>query len=78
MTQEVFFLTTICRKKSRNQSPSVACDAFRVIFLYGLLKSETVETAAELANAVAALKGREIGARTSLPEIQELKEIFRK
>ncbi len=54
-----------------------ASDAFRVGFLYGLLKSETVQTAAEMVNAVAALKCREIGARTSLPKIEELKDILR-
>lgn len=49
-----------------------AGDAFRVGFLYGLLKSETVETAARMANAVAALKCRALGARTSLPTAVEL------
>ena len=49
-----------------------AGDAFRVGFLYGLLTDKTVETAAEMANAVAALKCREIGARTALPNIAEL------
>ncbi len=49
-----------------------AGDAFRVGLLYGLLKNETVETAAEMANAVAALKCREIGARTALPRLPEL------
>lgn len=53
-----------------------AGDAFRVGFLYGLLKGETVETAAKMANAVAALKCREIGARTALPEICELNELL--
>ncbi|MDQ3086987.1 MAG: carbohydrate kinase family protein [Acidobacteriota bacterium] len=49
-----------------------AGDAFRVGFLYGLLKGETVETSAKMANAVAALKCREIGARTALPNTEEL------
>ena len=49
-----------------------AGDAFRVGFLYGLLNGETIETAAEMANAVAALKCREIGARTALPSVSEL------
>ncbi len=49
-----------------------AGDAFRVGFLYGLLKGETVEIAARMANAVAALKCRELGARTSLPTSAEL------
>ncbi len=49
-----------------------AGDSFRAGFLYGLLKNETVEKAAQMANAVAALKCREIGARTALPNKEEL------
>lgn len=49
-----------------------AGDAFRVGLLYGLLKNETVETAARMANAVAALKCRALGARTALPDASEL------
>ena len=49
-----------------------AGDAFRVGFLYGLLKNETIEFAAQAANAVAALKCRALGARTSLPDETEL------
>ncbi len=53
-----------------------AGDAFRVGFLYGLLKGESVETAAQMANAVAALKCRELGARTALPNNSELMELI--
>ncbi len=53
-----------------------AGDAFRVGFLYGLIKGETVETSAQIANAVAALKCREIGARTALPKEIELMEML--
>ena len=49
-----------------------AGDAFRVGLLYGLLNGESVETAAKMANAAAALKCRAIGARTSLPTRDEL------
>lgn len=49
-----------------------AGDAFRVGFLYGLLKGESIEFAARAANAVAALKCRALGARTSLPAEKEL------
>lgn len=52
-----------------------AGDAFRVGLLYGLLKGETVETAAQMANAVAALKCRELGARTALPNPAEINEL---
>lgn len=53
-----------------------AGDAFRVGFLYGLLKGESVEESARLANAVAALKCRELGARTALPDEIEVREIL--
>ena len=53
-----------------------AGDAFRVGFLFGLLKGESIETAAKMANAVAALKCREIGARTALPDENELRELM--
>ncbi len=49
-----------------------AGDAFRVGLLYGLLSGVEIEEAAEMANAVAALKCREIGARTALPDADEL------
>lgn len=54
-----------------------AGDAFRVGFLYGLLKGESVENAAKLANAVAALKCRELGARTALPNKLEIEELIK-
>ncbi len=54
-----------------------AGDAFRVGFLYGLLKNESIETAAKMANAVAALKCRELGARTALPDDLELSKLIR-
>ena len=53
-----------------------AGDAFRVGLLYGLLTGETVETAARMANAVAALKCRALGARTALPNRAELTELM--
>lgn len=52
-----------------------AGDAFRVGLLYGLLKNETIETAAEMANAVAALKCRALGARTALPTVEEITKL---
>lgn len=55
-----------------------AGDAFRVGFLYGLLKGETVEVASQMANAVAALKCRALGARTSLPTEIELLQFLKK
>lgn len=54
-----------------------AGDSFRVGLLYGLLKGETVENAAKMANAVAALKCRALGARTALPKERELMEFLK-
>jgi len=49
-----------------------AGDAFRVGLIYGLLTGRSIEDAARCANAVAALKCREVGARTALPTESEL------
>lgn len=60
------------------QDTTGAGDAFRVGLLYGLLTGETVEDSARMANAVAALKCRRIGARTALPNHSELEDFLRK
>jgi sulfofructose kinase len=52
-------------------------DAFHAGFLYGLLRGEDVETSLRLANAVAALKCRSLGARTALPGVNELNQFLR-
>jgi sulfofructose kinase len=49
-----------------------AGDSYRVGLLYGLLSGASVEESARMANAVAALKCRAIGARTALPGPDEL------
>jgi sulfofructose kinase len=49
-----------------------AGDAFHAGFLYGLLRGEDIETSMRLANATAALKCRDLGARTALPDAAEL------
>ncbi len=54
------------------QDTTGAGDAFRVGLLYGLLTGESVEYSAKIANAVAALKCRAVGARTALPDRTEL------
>lgn len=51
-----------------------AGDAFHGGLLYGMLTGKDVETSLQFANAVAALKCRALGARTSLPSERELTE----
>lgn len=53
-----------------------AGDAFHAGFLYGLLEDETIENSLKIANAVAALKCRALGARTALPDKNELKSLL--
>ncbi|MEJ7849331.1 MAG: carbohydrate kinase family protein [Pyrinomonadaceae bacterium] len=54
-----------------------AGDSFRTGLLYGLLTGEPVEESAKMANAVAALKCRAIGARTALPNRNELNDLLK-
>jgi sulfofructose kinase len=55
-----------------------AGDSFRVGFLYGLVGGHSIEESCQMANAVAALKCRAIGARTSLPTETELFDLIKK
>ncbi len=54
-----------------------AGDSFRVGLIHGLITGETVERSARIANAVAALKCRAVGARTALPTPQELNALLK-
>lgn len=54
-----------------------AGDSFRAGFLYGFLNGKSVEESAKTANAVAALKCRAIGARTALPNEDELEYLLK-
>lgn len=54
-----------------------AGDAFRVGLLYGMLSGCSVEEAGRMANAVAALKCRKVGARTALPTNDELSDFLK-
>jgi sulfofructose kinase len=51
-----------------------AGDAYRTGFLFGVLTGESVENSAKIANAVAALKCRGLGAQAALPTRSELIE----
>ncbi|MDI1242835.1 MAG: carbohydrate kinase family protein, partial [bacterium] len=53
-----------------------AGDAFRTGLLFGMVRGESIEESARMANAVAALKCRAIGARTSLPNLSELESVL--
>jgi sulfofructose kinase len=53
-----------------------AGDAFRGGFIYGLCKGLSIEETMRVANAVAALQCREMGARDGLPTEAELKEFL--
>lgn len=55
-----------------------AGDSFRVGLLYGLITGRSLEESARAANAVAALKCRAVGARTSLPDRKELESFLKK
>jgi sugar/nucleoside kinase (ribokinase family) len=55
-----------------------AGDSFRVGLLYGLIAGRSLDESARMANAVAALKCRAVGARTSLPDRVELESFLKK
>ncbi len=55
-----------------------AGDAFRTGLLYGLLTNTSVEESCRTANAVAALKCRGLGARSTLPTKNELTTMLKK
>lgn len=55
-----------------------AGDAFRSGLLYGLLSDSGIAESLRIANAVAALKCREVGARTALPRADELRDFLKK
>lgn len=49
-----------------------AGDSFRAGLLFGIIDGRSLEESCRSANAVAALKCREVGARTALPDLTEL------
>ena len=72
-----FLESPACKVPGSCRDTTGAGDAFHGGFLYGLLTGEDIETSLYMGNAVAALKCRELGARTALPNMDEL-NAFRK
>ena len=72
-----FIEATSCSVPDGCKDTTGSGDAFHGGFLYGLLNGEDIETSLKLANAVAALKCRQLGARTALPTRYELNDFLR-
>ena len=73
-----FFAAPACVVPGRCRDTTGSGDAFHAGFIYGLLKGEDLETTLKYANAVAALKCRGLGARTTLPNEAELNEFLQR
>lgn len=78
LCEDVFIETDGFEVPNGCKDTTGAGDAFRAGLLYGLLTGESLDESARIANAVAALKCREPGARSALPEIQELNVLLKK
>lgn len=72
-----FFESSACEVPGGCRDTTGAGDAFRGGFLFGLLDGEDIETSLTLANAIAALKCRDLGARTALPNREDLAEFLK-
>lgn len=72
-----FIESPACEVPGGCRDTTGAGDAFHGGLLYGMLTGKDVETSLKFANAVAALKCRELGARTSLPNEKDLSEFLR-
>jgi sulfofructose kinase len=72
-----FLEAPACKVPQGCRDTTGAGDAFHGGFLYGLLTSEDIEPSLRLGNGVAALKCRDLGARTALPNADELTEFLR-
>ena len=77
LSSDVFIETEAFPVPGGCKDTTGAGDAFRVGLLFGLLKGSSIQEAAEMANAVASLKCRSVGARTALPTINELGQLLR-
>ena len=72
-----FMESTAYAVPGRCRDTTGAGDAFHAGFLYGLLRGEEIEASLRFANATAALKCRNLGARSALPTEMELSEFVR-
>jgi sugar/nucleoside kinase (ribokinase family) len=72
-----FFESAACNVPGACRDTTGAGDAFHGGFLFGLLTGEDIETSLRYGNTVAALKCRELGARTALPNASELAAFLR-
>ncbi|HXL80687.1 MAG TPA: PfkB family carbohydrate kinase [Pyrinomonadaceae bacterium] len=71
-----FLEAPACKVPQGCRDTTGAGDAFHGGFLFGLLTGEDIEGSLRLGNAVAALKCRDLGARTALPRENEVKEFL--
>ncbi|HEX3281860.1 MAG TPA: PfkB family carbohydrate kinase [Pyrinomonadaceae bacterium] len=71
-----FLESPACEVPQGCRDTTGAGDAFHGGFLFGLLTGEDIESSLHLGNAVAALKCRDLGARTALPSQNELAEFL--
>jgi sulfofructose kinase len=71
-----FLEAPACKVPQGCRDTTGAGDAFHGGFLYGLLTGKDIEKSLQIGNAVAALKCRDLGARTALPTENELTEFL--
>ena len=73
----VFFESPALEVPGGCRDTTGAGDAFHAGFIYGLLRQEDLSSCMQMGNAVAALKCRGLGGRSTLPTAEELAEILR-
>ena len=76
LCESQFIDAPACEVPNGCRDTTGAGDAFHGGFLFGLLTGEDVETSLQLANAVAALKCRDLGGRSALPSLSELSKFL--
>jgi sugar/nucleoside kinase (ribokinase family) len=77
LVEDKFIESPACAAPGGAKDTTGAGDAFHAGFIYGMLAGEEVETCLRLGHAVAALKCRQLGARTALPTLAELEQFCR-